>query len=177
MAPGPQALRALTRSCRQPLPFWCIRPTAATIQRPLSTTPFRRKDAGDDEDNIRRYDNPGDVVNDLLQGATLSEAEQEEARKAQKAWEELPYEQKMKVKNTLQTARSQLGRAGMVAPKNAFWNEEEKDPEMITSEFGEDDFEEDDITSMAHGKLEEHREFREYARITVWEMPLLASEF
>lgn len=29
---------------------------------------------------------------------------------------------------------------------------------------------------MAHGKLEEVREMRHYARLAVWEMPLLASE-
>ncbi|KAL9126281.1 MAG: hypothetical protein Q9217_004654, partial [Psora testacea] len=39
---------------------------------------------------------------------------------------------------------------------------------------GEDpEFEGDDITSLAHGELEQHREMREYARIAVWEMPLL----
>lgn len=55
------------------------------------------------------------------------------------------------------------------------WNEEEEDPDLITDNIP-DDFEEDDMLSVAHGKLEEHREFREYARVTVWEMPLLSSE-
>ena len=41
---------------------------------------------------------------------------------------------------------------------------------------GEDpEFEGDDITSLAHGELEQHREMRQYARIAVWEMPLLYS--
>ncbi len=41
---------------------------------------------------------------------------------------------------------------------------------------GEDEeFEGDDITSLAHGDLEQHRELREYARIAAWEMPLLSS--
>jgi hypothetical protein len=39
----------------------------------------------------------------------------------------------------------------------------------------DDDFERDDITSLAHGELEQHREMREYARIAAWEMPLLSS--
>lgn len=48
----------------------------------------------------------------------------------------------------------------------------EEDP--ITT--GEDEeFEGDDITSLAHGDLEQHRELREYARIAAWEMPLLSS--
>lgn len=39
------------------------------------------------------------------------------------------------------------------------------------------EFEEDDITSLAHGQLEQHREYREYMRIAAWEMPLLSSEY
>jgi hypothetical protein len=38
------------------------------------------------------------------------------------------------------------------------------------------EFEEDDISSMAHGQLEQHREYRHYARLAAWEMPLLTSE-
>ncbi|OAA42133.1 Ribosomal protein S24, mitochondrial [Metarhizium rileyi] len=55
--------------------------------------------------------------------------------------------------------------------KSSFWFDEE-DPETNTEEH--DEFDEDDITSMAHGKLEEVREMRQYARLAVWEMPLLA---
>ncbi|KAI1635146.1 mitochondrial ribosomal subunit protein-domain-containing protein [Biscogniauxia mediterranea] len=58
--------------------------------------------------------------------------------------------------------------------KRSFWNEEEDDPELITDELNEDEFDEDDIPSMAHGKLEEIREYREYARLAAWEMPLLS---
>ncbi|KAL9019930.1 MAG: hypothetical protein Q9185_002872 [Variospora sp. 1 TL-2023] len=40
---------------------------------------------------------------------------------------------------------------------------------------GEDDeFDGDDITSIAHGELEQHREIRDYARIAAWEMPMLS---
>lgn len=62
-----------------------------------------------------------------------------------------------------------------VHPARSFWHEEEEDPELLTDERDEDVFEEDDIMSMAHGKLEEFREYREYARIAAWEMPLLSS--
>lgn len=48
-------------------------------------------------------------------------------------------------------------------------DEEREDP-------GEDpEFENDDITSIAHGELEQHREMREFARIMAWDMPLLYS--
>ncbi|KAI1875681.1 uncharacterized protein JN550_001967 [Neoarthrinium moseri] len=58
--------------------------------------------------------------------------------------------------------------------RQSFWGEEEEDPDMITEDIDDDEFGEDDIMSMAHGKLEEHREFREYARIAAWQMPLLS---
>lgn len=48
--------------------------------------------------------------------------------------------------------------------------------EADEQESGEDEeFEGDDISSLAHGELEQHREMREYARIAAWEMPLLSS--
>ncbi|EHL00067.1 putative 37S ribosomal protein S24, mitochondrial [Glarea lozoyensis 74030] len=34
--------------------------------------------------------------------------------------------------------------------------------------------EEDDISTLAHGELEQHREWRHYARLEAWEMPLLS---
>jgi hypothetical protein len=44
-------------------------------------------------------------------------------------------------------------------------------------EIGPDDeFKYDDIPSIGHGYLEQHREMREYARIIAWEMPLLRSK-
>ena len=48
--------------------------------------------------------------------------------------------------------------------------------EVDPQDSGEDEeFEGDDISSLAHGELEQHREMREYARIAAWEMPLLSS--
>ena len=46
------------------------------------------------------------------------------------------------------------------------------------ADIGNEDekFKDDDITSMAHAELELHREVREYARITAWDMPLLSSK-
>ncbi|KAI9861547.1 MAG: 37S ribosomal protein S24, mitochondrial [Trichoglossum hirsutum] len=38
----------------------------------------------------------------------------------------------------------------------------------------DDEFKEDDISSLAHAELEQHREMREYARLAAWEMPLLS---
>jgi small subunit ribosomal protein S35 len=55
-----------------------------------------------------------------------------------------------------------------------FWAEEEDD-EFSNAEDGDDTFNDDEITSMAHAELELHREVREYSRIAAWDMPLLSS--
>ncbi|KAJ2901753.1 hypothetical protein MKZ38_001425 [Zalerion maritima] len=53
--------------------------------------------------------------------------------------------------------------------------DEEEDEDLVTGDPDDEDyFREDDILSMAHLKLEEHREYRAYGRIMAWEMPLLA---
>jgi hypothetical protein len=62
--------------------------------------------------------------------------------------------------------------------RDSFWGEDEEDQDLVTEDMDDDmDFGEDDIMSLAHGKLEEHREYREYARVAAWQMPLLSSEY
>lgn len=60
--------------------------------------------------------------------------------------------------------------------KDAFWDDDEADPDLITNDDS-DMFDENDMTDMAHAKLEEIREQRAYARTIVWEMPLLSSKY
>lgn len=55
-----------------------------------------------------------------------------------------------------------------------FWAMDEEDEFAMTKD-GDDHFNDDDITSMAHSQLQEHRDLREWARVAVWEMPLLSS--
>ncbi|XWW96378.1 hypothetical protein V2A60_004352 [Cordyceps javanica] len=55
--------------------------------------------------------------------------------------------------------------------RSAFWYDED-DPDTFTEEH--DQFNEDDMMSMAHNKLDEVREMRHYTRLAVWEMPLLS---
>lgn len=124
------------------------------------------------------FENYGEVYAEFLRSETMTEAEKAEAKKAMEMWEQLPIDEKNRITQNVKDVREGIDplRKTMRAIKGSFWNDEERDSEMITNEFGEDDFEEDDITSMGHAKLEEHREMREYARIAVWEMPLLSSE-
>lgn len=56
--------------------------------------------------------------------------------------------------------------------KQTFMNMGEPEP---WEEDGMLDDDHDDMTSLAHGELEQHREMRHYARLAAWEMPLLSS--
>lgn len=56
-----------------------------------------------------------------------------------------------------------------------FWAEDDGD-EMAQVEDGDEDIQDDEITSMAHAEMELHREMREYARIAAWDMPMLSSK-
>lgn len=47
--------------------------------------------------------------------------------------------------------------------------------ELEEQDSGEDpEYQSDDLSSLGHGELEQHREMRHYARIAAWEMPLLS---
>jgi small subunit ribosomal protein S35 len=50
------------------------------------------------------------------------------------------------------------------------------DPEPWEEE-GQIEDDHDDLPTLGHGELEQHREMRHYARLAAWEMPLLASRF
>lgn len=58
-------------------------------------------------------------------------------------------------------------------PKDTLLNLGDPDP---WEEDGQLEDGHDDITSLGHGELEQHREMRHYARLTAWEMPLLAGK-
>ncbi|OIW29086.1 mitochondrial ribosomal protein [Coniochaeta ligniaria NRRL 30616] len=182
MAAAAQSLRLAFRARRAAPAFRQFRPQPLMVLRPLSTTaPRPRKKDEDEEDNEleeeeRVFENYGEVYAEFLRSDTMTEAEKAEAKQAMEMWEQLPIEDKNQVTQNVKDIRQGIDplRKTIRAIRGSFWNEEERDSEMITNEFGEDDFEEDDITSMGHAKLEEHREMREYARIAVWEMPLLS---
>lgn len=61
--------------------------------------------------------------------------------------------------------------------KDQFWNDDEEDPEMVLQESPDDDDPSDEMTDMAHSKLDEVRDQRNLARVIAWEMPLLASKW
>jgi len=188
MAAAAQSLRLAFRTANRAAPaFPQFRPQQQlSLLRPLSTTaprPRRRDDdeveEQDDEEDERSLENYGDVYAEFLRSDSMTEAEKAETKRAMDMWERLPIEEKNKITQNVREIRQEIYplKRTMRAIRGSFWNDEERDSEMITNEFGEDDFEEDDITSMGHAKLEEHREMRQYARIAVWDMPLLSSEW
>lgn len=59
--------------------------------------------------------------------------------------------------------------------QQGFWAEDESD-ELAQVEDGDEEINDDEITSMAHAEMELHREMREYARIAAWDMPMLSSK-
>ncbi|KAH8902658.1 mitochondrial ribosomal protein [Coniochaeta sp. PMI_546] len=182
MAAAAQSLRLAFRARRAAPAFRQFRPQPLIVLRPLSTTAPRprKKDEDEEQQEVeeeeRVFENYGEVYAEFLRSETMTEAEKAEAKKAMEMWEQLPIDEKNRITQNVKDVREGIDplRKTMRAIKGSFWNDEERDSEMITNEFGEDDFEEDDITSMGHAKLEEHREMREYARIAVWEMPLLS---
>ena len=56
--------------------------------------------------------------------------------------------------------------------KQTFMNMGEHEPWEEDTTMPDDD---DDIPTLAHQELEQHREMRHYARLAAWEMPLLSS--
>ena len=74
----------------------------------------------------------------------------------------------------LSTLPSTVPHRSLKKPKQTFMNLGEEIPFEDNDDSLDD---EDDISSLGHGELEQHRELRHYARLAAWEMPLLASMF
>jgi hypothetical protein len=61
---------------------------------------------------------------------------------------------------------------------SSYWHDPEDEDEADRLNLEPDeDHDENDITSMAHGKLDEIRDMRQWTRVMAWEMPLLSSQF
>ncbi|KAK4214642.1 mitochondrial ribosomal subunit protein-domain-containing protein [Rhypophila decipiens] len=184
MASAANSLRICLRTCRQlptvrPVvrPAFAARPFAR--RRALSSTPARQADENDGAEapeEVKRYYNPAEVIKDLLREEGLTEQQRETLTQTLTQWGQMPEEDKKRFEDMRREVHASTSQIRYVVKpkKDSFWNEEEKDTDLITDEIGEDDFEEDDMLSIGHAKLDEHRDAREYARIAVWEMPLLS---
>ncbi|KAI1473491.1 hypothetical protein K445DRAFT_316801 [Daldinia sp. EC12] len=171
MASGVQSVRLCLRAFRQP-PTGKGAPRIPRIyvpSRAFSLTPVRsvhkpkpKKEPEPEPEDEMEDDGSVDVAEmERSLRAALKDPEFEAATRVQE-----------QMSNTANNAVSQMNFVPLL--RKSFWHDEEEDTDLITDERNEDEFEEDDIMSLAHGKLEEYREQREYARIAAWEMPLLS---
>jgi small subunit ribosomal protein S35 len=195
MAVAAHSLLLGPRACAQAVCIQAARPRANFVARALSTTPARWASKKVDHEHgfTGSYSDPTLILKELMRDMKLSP---EERRTALAEWNKLPQEQLKRLKQELLKWQDPGGDEAkelrelnkdlkeettplykvIKPPRNAFWGEDEMDPDLITPEKGEDDFEENDITSMGHGKLDEIRDHRQYARLAVWDMPMLTRE-
>ncbi|KAI0024231.1 hypothetical protein F4780DRAFT_776056 [Xylariomycetidae sp. FL0641] len=171
MASAAHSLRLCLRTLRRPAPISrSIISRPYLLNRPISSTPQWHKKKRDAEEE--------DVEHDVRDVGVDEELTPEIERAAQEALRDptIPGTTKLvdHVLHSVDNMVNAAARGHRVNRATSFWNDDEDDPDMITDELNEDEFEEDDITAIAHGKLEEYRDQREYARIAAWQMPLLS---
>lgn len=186
MASAARSLRLACRSCRSQRPIQHVGPkifvawksvSGGNIKEVKETSTDGQKPspfdnwAAEDLEHDRKYRNmtPSDVAKDLFSeeerglfgelAAELAGLGDTEIRKEQDAAREL----------------SRPLRAAVKPRRDAFWDEDEDDKDLISNDDS-DEFDENDMTDIAHAKLEEHREQRAYARLAIWEMPMLSRE-
>lgn len=188
MASAVQSFRFTARRCQCHFSAPRYASKVASVRRPFSTTPLRREaeeeeafristeapssDATEaiiaqfDRQTRARYDSmtPDQQAKYVADARALEEHFNKPAVKQRfqqminrKAGEVLS------TKSTFRETRLAKQKPGLLNQGEAPGNEILEDP----------DFGEDDITSLAHGEMEQHREMRHYARLAAWEMPLL----
>lgn len=189
------------RQCYRAVPVKRKWQRTPTFHCQFTTTIPRFKDAGDDDEPTpRRTQVDGVDANavlfrpeDLDHGVrtyydSLSDSEQQEM---QQQWAQVQTDLDPRVlaavDEEVETTMRRVDREGdrddeLSLPDTrqrgrelGFWADDEVDEDAMV-EDGDDEFRDDEITSMAHAELELHREIREYTRRAAWEMPFLTSK-
>lgn len=153
---------------------------AAQWQRPLSTTtpPYAKTETKEGSATAAAANPPTEV---LEEAATSEAPENKTARQLRKLVEDLKALDPEVVQDAIRKGKHGIPFANDGELENdedfeipekdkgrmGFWAEGE--PSMGKDE----DYYGDDLTSLGHGELEQHRELREYARLIAWELPLL----
>ncbi|KAF3807590.1 37S ribosomal protein S24 [Colletotrichum gloeosporioides] len=196
MATAGQALRLCVRSCRRTPTAPRIAPRAATQfhqqppqqfqRRTFAASPARRARGDEDEEGVdKSLYRVQETVEDVVKKLKPAEVEAlQRMRKSDPSAQSLSLEEwldrqwtkadeEAERQEPLVSNREYKMLAPRVKPnRQSFWYD--PDAPMVDTENIVDEFDEDDMTSMAHGKLDEIREHRHYHRIMAWEMPLLA---
>ncbi|KAI8633973.1 hypothetical protein F5Y19DRAFT_415993 [Xylariaceae sp. FL1651] len=173
MASAVQSLRLCLRTAsKQAASPTKIAPRQYLKLRSFSSTPFQQLPAAKKDDSQNLEEELGDGDMDTKMDPAQFERALEELRQNSQEFDRARNLQEQMVGDA-----NRIISTAMRTPrvnKQAFWNDEEADTDLIADETNADKFEEDDIMSMAHAKFEEFREYREYARIAAWQMPLLS---
>ncbi|KAL9623843.1 MAG: hypothetical protein Q9160_001835 [Pyrenula sp. 1 TL-2023] len=200
MASAAQCLRRSLIQCHRTIPLkrkWQI--PATFPHRQFTTTPCQFQDNNkatpnpsqvqDIESHANRFVNEADP-DDAYQDArahfkSLTPAEQQQlqdewAQMGAEMDEEVEREVEEAMPQTTPTPRERELEDALSFPiaktrskDLGFWGDDEEFDEDAMVEDMDDEFKDDDVTSMAHAELELHREIREYTRIAAWEMPFL----
>ncbi|WQF89027.1 Putative small ribosomal subunit protein mS35 [Colletotrichum destructivum] len=188
MATAGQALRLCVRSCRRisTTPrIAATRPFAQTQRRTFAASTTRRtppnNEEGNDDDGRANF-GPQEGLEEMIQRLKPEETKAlDSLRKLDPSAQQMSLqaylEREMgkdeanheKLIDTLEWKK--LVNDGRPL-KTSFWYDED-DPTGPTEDLM-DEFDEDDMMPMAHAKLDEIREHRQYHRIMAWEMPLLS---
>jgi len=165
MASALHSFRFAARSCR--CRYLTPRYTSKSIgrRRELSATSRCWKEASIEE-----------IEAGLAKAAATSRVAAEYLRVAKETDEDLADEDEA-VQEELEDSKYAARQQPYVLPlrrkrlKDTFMNMGDPEP---WEEEGMMDDDHDDMPSLAHGELEQHREMRHYARLAAWEMPLLS---
>jgi small subunit ribosomal protein S35 len=187
MASISRRLVLVSRRCpsRTPSPYATPKYTARWLARPLSTTPTRRADKTN-PGPPKEAAIPGAPVSDPIEEAINPEVTPQKSTGGsalQQLVEDLKALDPELIQDAIRKGKEGISWTNDEETKNMDdedWVIQEDDPRKIgfwgegEASLGKDeDYYGDDLTSLGHGELEQHRELREYARLIAWELPLL----
>jgi hypothetical protein len=188
MASAARSLRLICRSCRSQRPAQNIGPKVFVAWKSVGggvikeikesstdgqkPTPFDHWAQEDIEVDLKyRNMKPSDIAKDIFSDDERDLFGELASELASIADTDLRKEQ-----DDARDLSRPLRAIGVKPKRDSFWDEDEDDVDLI-SDDDSDEFDENDMTDIAHAKLEEHREQRAYARLAIWEMPLLSRKW
>jgi small subunit ribosomal protein S35 len=172
MASAVQSMRLCLRAAsRRAIAHPTTRPRQNLTMRPFSSTSFQRQAAA----KSKKEEDDDDDEMDYEDYEPIDPAEME--RRMAEYHKDPDYEQARQLQENVFGEMGKNLNFALRIPKKMdrhFWADEEMEDDMLIEETDDEQFDEDDITSIGHAKFEEFREYREYARIAAWQMPLLS---
>lgn len=171
-----------TRRCPSRIPAQCITPKyTVSWQRPISST-TRLRASEDGQEGSAPAAKASTQSTDQVQSEAPSSSPS--ARELRKLVEDLKALDPDLIQDALRKGKNGMALSGDLElgdeedfelppdqGRPGFWAEGEE------SMGPDEDYYGDDLTSLGHGELEQHRELREYARLIAWELPLLSRMF